>query len=145
MSWVDWFKALADRRPGGATAAAAKAPSRRTPRKGGDAYAKEWVNVLEESAPDHDPFNTYTWDLNPDATAVNPRVEAPAAKRANGPPTDPFDSFTWEVPETDSRDDPWGLKKDAAEAAKAAVRKDGINPYDTGVFEASWTGRFDQR
>ncbi len=144
MSWVEWLKEWADRRPG----RSAGAPARPTPasraRQGGEAYAQEWVKVLEHNGPERNAFDTYTWELDADATAAQQAAAPPARKAANQPPTDPFDTFTWEVPETDSRDDPWGLKKQAAEAAKP-TKKDGINPYDTGVFEAGWTGRFDKR
>ena len=117
-------------------------------RKGGEAYAKEWVNVLEESAPDHDPFNTYTWELKPEAAAVQPDAAdaaAPGSART-APPDDPFDSFTWEAPGNRFARRSLGPEaRDAEEAAEGPAKKDGVNPYDTGVFDASWTGRFDQR
>ena len=142
MSLVEWLKGLTERAPGGAGDAPARARGAarvRGPRKGGYAYASEWVKVLEESGPDRDPFNTYTWELKPDATGPVP----PAPKPGKKPPTEPFDTYTWELQEGDSRDDPWGLKKDPALAKPA--QKDGVNPYDTGVFDANWTGRFDER
>ena len=143
MSLVEWLKGLAERRPGAGerdgpakTRGSAKVAR---PRKGGEAYAKEWVKVLEESTPNRDPFNTYTWELKPDATGAAPPREAKPAKK----PTDPFDTYTWELHERDSAEDPWGLSE-AAPPPKPE-QKDGVNPYDTGVFDATWTGRFDKR
>ena len=148
MSLVDWLKGLTDRAPGadhsGGSAKPRGPAKARRPRKGGEAYAKEWVKVLEESGPDRDPFNTYTWELKPDATgAVPPRQPKPGKQPAKAQPTDPFDTYTWELHERDSAEDPWGLKE--AAPVEKTEQKDGVNPYDTGVFDASWTGRFDQR
>ncbi len=144
MSWVEWLKGLTERLPGTegeSTATATRAPVRvRSPRKGGDAYAKEWVKVLEETGPDRDPANTYTWELNTDAT----RPAAPAKKPSKPAAPDPADTYTWELQEGDSPDDPWGLNQDPPPQQQVS-KKDGVNPYDTGVFDATWTGRFDQR
>ncbi len=144
MSWVEWLKGLAERRPGAADAAEEpRKPARvRPPRKGGDAYAKQWVRVLEDTAQGGDPSNTYTWELN--AASETGRSRRPAApKKASSAKTDPFDTYNWELQEGDSPDDPWGLNKTAP--PQAVTKKDGVNPYDTGVFDATWTGRFDQR
>ena len=146
MSLVDWLKGLTERPSGeGEERVSAKTsrPARaRPPHKGGESYAKEWVKVLEESAPDRDPFNTYTWELKPGEVTGSVTPQSPKAKPGK-PEADPFDTYTWELQEGDSPDDPWGLKKDPA--AEKPAKKDGVNPYDTGVFDASWTGRFDQR
>jgi hypothetical protein len=140
MSWVKWLKGKSV----GQTPAADKpvvprtaAPARR---KGGEAYAKEWVKVLEETGPERDPGSTYTWELQPEKAQGGSKP----ASRPGAKPTEPYDTYTWELQEGDSPDDPWGLQKKEAEAT-AARKKDGVNPYDTGVFDASWTGRFDQR
>ncbi len=152
MSLVDWLKGLTERPEGeGAGAASPKTGGRvrtRPPRAGRESYAKEWVKVLEENAADHDPFNTYTWELKPDEAtgAITPQTAKPAvklaAKTAKQQP-DVFDTYTWELQEGDTPDDPWGLKKDPP--PEKPIRKDGVNPYDTGVFDATWTGRFDKR
>lgn len=148
MSLVDWLKGLTDRLPGADDGDAPAKPSGavkvRRPRKGGEAYAKEWVKVLEESGPDRDPFNTYTWELKPDATgAVPPRQPKPGKRAAKAQPTNSFNTYGRELHERDSAEDPWGLSE--AAPAEKTEQKDGVNPYDTGVFDASWTGRFDQR
>ena len=69
---------------------------------------------------------------------------APVRKRPAA--SEPYDTFTWELQEGDTPDDPWGLqkKKDAA-STQSRKQQEGGNPYDTGVFNASWTGRFDRR
>jgi hypothetical protein len=148
MSWVEWLKGLAERLPGAdgeATAGVTRAPVRvRKPRKGGDAYAKEWVKVLEETGPDRDPANTYTWELHTDKTKPAARGVSTLTKPAKpAQPADPFDTYTWELQEGDSAEDPWGLNK--APPTENHSKKNGVNPYDTGVFDATWTGRFDQR
>jgi hypothetical protein len=147
MSWVRWLKGLAERLPDGddeSPEAARGTAQVRPPRKGGEAYAKEWVKVLEETGPDRDPFSTYTWDLQPGAPPVPAAAPRPPGPKPPGAsPADPVDTYTWELHETDSREDPWGLKAEAP--AERPVKKDGVNPYDTGLFEASWTGRFDKR
>ena len=151
MSWVQWLKDLADRRAEGADDASPPTAtgSVRRPRKGGDAYAKEWVKVLEEAGPGHDPFSTYTWELHPDGstpTPTSPAGNGPVAPpRATAPSPYPFDTYTWELQESESREDPWGLKRDDPAPEKPQRTGDGVNPYDTGVFVAGWTGRFDQR
>ena len=145
MSLVEWLKGLTERRDGDAGDAPAKTHAQARPRrarKGGEAYAKEWVKVLEENGSARDEFNTYTWELKPDGRGTASAGTKPGRKTEQ-PATDPFDTYTWELQETDSKDDPWGLNKDPAPAKPA--QKDGVNPYDTGVFDASWTGRFDQR
>jgi hypothetical protein len=148
MGWVNWLKGLAER-PGDAAddkPARRAAAGPRRGRKGGEAYAREWVKVLEDSTPGRDPNGTYTWELHaedaPPAEPPQPASRAPVAKGRGQKADDPFDTYTWEVQETDDRDDPWGLKRD--EPPKK-VQRDGVNPYDTGIFDASWTGRFDKR
>jgi len=137
MSWVDWLRGLAGRR-----APAPVAPLQR-PRKGGPAYAKEWVKVLEDNARNDDPASTRTWELQPDPGMLPPPKRKPARPPARpAPPVNPEDSLSWESPENESADDPWGLKQPAQK--KAPVRK-GVNPYDTGVFNPDWSGRFDRR
>ena len=64
-------------------------------------------------------------------------------RSAKAPPQDPYDSFTWEVPDATSPEDPWGLQQ--PDPPQRAAQPRGGNPYDTGVFNASWTGRFDER
>ena len=145
MSWVEWLKGLAERHTEAENPADTGRQVRvRSPRKGGESYAKEWVRVLEDTSPGRDPTNTYTWELNAEAEAAKTR-RASRAKQAASPPdkADPFDTYSWELQEGDSPDDPWGLNKDAP--PQTVSKKDGINPYDTGVFDATWTGRFDQR
>lgn len=148
MGWVNWLKGLADRQEADADGKAAprQPAAPRRGHKGGAAYAKEWVKVLEDTAPGRDPNGTWTWELHPEAeqAAREDRV-APAAKGRGAKPDDPFDTYTWEVQETDDRNDPWGLKREDPPQKPQKQRRDGINPYDTGVFDASWTGRFDQR
>ncbi len=147
MSWVKWLKGFAQARSGRADYSAAPhtAARPRSSRKGGEAYAREWVKVLESTDADRDPNSTYTWELQTEDPAALARVPATGSSRkpAGGAPTEPFDTFTWELQETDSRDDPWGLKQD--HDAVKVKKEDGKNPYDSGVFNASWTGRFDQR
>lgn len=149
MSWVEWLKGMAERLPGGdgGDDRAPRAPVKvRGPRKGGEAYAREWVKVLEETAPDRDPSSTYTWELNAEAGKTGSGRAAPQRKGAQpAPAQDPFDTYTWELQESDSPEDPWGLKKTGETPAPKVSKQGGVNPYDTGVFDATWTGRFDQR
>jgi hypothetical protein len=143
MGWVRWLKDMVERLPDDEP----RSPPVRQPQprrgKGGDAYAKEWVKVLDDASTRRDPNATYTWELHPEADQP-PATGADAGAR----PTrgkgkrDPFDTYTWEVTETDSVEDPWGLK---TEQPKPQETGDGVNPYDTGVFNAGWTGRFDRR
>lgn len=147
MSWVKWLKGKTDGAANATDDTAAPrtgAPPRRS-RKGGDAYAKEWVKVLEEASPERDPSSTYTWELQAEGPPqpVSPAAAAPTRKRSAS--QEPYDTYTWELQEGESPEDPWGLQKKEAEAVEAKKKRDGINPYDTGVFNASWTGRFDQR
>ncbi|MCK6371739.1 MAG: hypothetical protein L6Q83_10540 [Gammaproteobacteria bacterium] len=142
MSWAEWLKGLTERRPG--KRAGEPEPVRtRVARKGGEAYAREWVKVLEDTAPGSDPTNTYTWELDTKAAASR-RRPPPPGKKAPAKEADPFDTYEWELHEQDSPEDPWGLKK-SSPAPEQRPRDGGINPYDTGVFDATWTGRFDQR
>lgn len=145
MSWVEWLKGLAERLPGADSGADSGSPGQvRPPRKGGDAYARQWVRVLEDSAPPVDPASTYTWELHTESATGRGRRPAAQGQSASPPAkADPFDTYTWELQEGDSPEDPWGLNKTAP--PQAVTRKDGVNPYDTGIFDASWTGRFDQR
>jgi hypothetical protein len=143
MSWVEWIKGLAERRsaPANATATAThRLPtSVRRPRKGGQAYAREWVKVLEDNTAERDPASTYTWELGSEPARPRPRAagtEAPASPE--------FDTYSWELQEGSSPDDPWGLKEENKPVHPTSP-KDGINPYDTGVFDATWTGKFDRR
>jgi hypothetical protein len=142
---------MAERLPGGGEAGQSRCkPEVRTPRRGGDAYAREWVKVLEETGPGRDPNSTYTWELEPEATgqmrppkSKRPPASRHPAKERPKPAVDPYDTYTFDLQEGDSPDDPWGLNKDQPPAT--STRKDGVNPYDTGVFDTTWTGRFDQR
>ncbi|CAG0938003.1 hypothetical protein GPROT2_00105 [Gammaproteobacteria bacterium] len=158
MGWVKWLKGLAGNGQAGAGPGRARPPgTARAGRRPGEAYASEWVKVLEDNAPARDTMNTYTWELQPDEETGALRRPPPAAARATAPAprerqaapdgrtdqVDPFDTYTWELHETDSRDDPWGLKRDAPKPPPK--RRDGVNPYDTGIFDASWTGKFDKR
>jgi hypothetical protein len=144
MGWVKWLRdwsAAPAKTPGQPGGKAAARP--RSRRKAGDAYAKEWVRVLEDSGAASDPDATDTWELQ--TGMPRPAGNAAGAPvRRSSAPTEPYDTFTWELQEGDSPDDPWGLQKHEAEAARAKSSA-GINPYDTGVFDASWTGRFDKR
>jgi hypothetical protein len=147
MSLVDWLKGLTER-PSGAggetTPAKPRRPAKARPAHKGEAYAKEWVKVLEESEPGRDAYNTYTWELKPDATGAATSAPAnadPESKPAKPAGNEPYDTYTWELQEGNTAEDPWGLKKDP----QKSKQPDGVNPYDTGVFDASWTGRFDQR
>ncbi|MBM4196681.1 MAG: hypothetical protein FJ197_06190 [Gammaproteobacteria bacterium] len=123
--------------------ATAPPPGVRTPRnrKGGDAYAREWARVLKDNSNGkRDRHSTYTWELHTDPNASGSgRVAFPIDAQAN-----PYDTYTWETPETENRDDPWGLKK-KSEPGKPTPAAKGANPYDTGSMNPSWTGRFDQR
>ena len=153
MGWVNWLKGFSARElPEPAAVVRPRAAgAQRQGRRPGDAFAKEWVKVLEDSDPAREAASTYAWELQPDAdTGSHRRAAQPtpqAAARGRGDPrsgqADPFDTYTWELHETDSADDPWGLKKDAPRPPPTP--RDGINPYDTGVFDASWTGKFDNR
>jgi hypothetical protein len=149
MSWVEWLKGIAERLPGadGGDDHAPRAPVKvRSPRKGGEAYAREWVKVLEETGPNRDPSNTYTWELNTDPGKTGSGRAVPPGKPAQPAPVqDPFDTYTWELQESDSPEDPWGLKNGEEAPARKVGKQSGVNPYDTGVFDATWTGRFDQR
>ena len=152
MGWVRWLKALADRLPDDdAPASPRPAAGRRKAGgqrgKGGEAYAREWTKVLEDTSPEgRDPQGTYTWELQADDSPGVPRPAPPPRKAQRGPPTNAYDSFTWEPTEGENPEDPWGLNAKKTEAEpKRPVGTDGVNPYDTGVFNASWTGRFDQR
>lgn len=144
MSWVKWLKGKPEDKPA-ATGAHSGAGNRRA-RRGGEAYSNEWVKVLEETAPDRDPNGTYTWELHPEAD----RPKAPAGIASGQPkskskPKEPFDTFTWELQENESAEDPWGLQQQETQA-QAKKDADGVNPYDTGVFQRGWgTGRFDRR
>ena len=144
MSLVDWLKGLTDRPEEGVDdgAKAQRPAGARPQRKGGEAYAKEWVKVLEEAGPGHDPFNTYTWELGAEAPAGAPAPQGESKPRPNAS-AEPGDTYTWELQEGPA-DDPWGLKKEEA-PEKPTKKSEGVNPYDTGVFDATWTGRFDQR
>lgn len=150
MGWVNWLKGLAgsDAAPAARPATRAAAAPRRGPR-GGEAYAREWVKVLEEARPgERDPNATYTWELNagepPPVAAAPARPAGPAPKGRAGRADNVYDTYTWEIQETDDREDPWGLKRD--EPPKPEPKRDGVNPYDTGIFDpGQWTGRFDQR
>jgi hypothetical protein len=139
MSWFDWFKAKAGGSPEGDAPAArvgpnkvsGSAPSRRA-RQGGDSYAREWVRVLDDSAPGRDPFSTYTWELDadskpparPSSAAVQPPVVDAPAPAARQPAA------------SESEPDPWGLGETGQKKTHA-----GVNPYDTGVFHAGWGDR----
>jgi hypothetical protein len=140
MGWVKWLTGKSAAEPAAKPVPPPKPAAR--PRKGGEAYAGEWVKVLEESAAERDPGGTYTWELQTDGLP-QPASEAGRPRRKPAP-TEPYDTFTWELQEGDTPEDPWGLQKKEAEAA-TAKKQEGINPYDTGVFDASWTGRFDRR
>ena len=153
MSWVKWLKDKSGLRTADEKKSARTAPAGRRPRKGGDAYAKEWLKVLEDTDPAIDPYGTYSWELKPDATGATPARPGrkpksnskPAAKPARKPaPNDEFDTYSWELQQTSSREDPWGLGKDAPQSGGDQPGAGG-NPYDTGIFKATWTGRFDQR
>lgn len=152
MGWVKWLKGLTEKGQADARPGRARPPATaRSGRQQGGAYASEWVKVLEDNGPAHDSMSTYTWELHPDEVTGAIGRAPPAAARAvppapRDPPSgqpDPFDTYTWELHETDSRDDPWGLKRDAPKPPPK--RRDGVNPYDTGVFDASWSGKFDKR
>ncbi len=151
MGWVRWLKALADRLPDDDAPAANGPPGVRRPgaRKGGESYAKAWTRVLDDNRTEKpDPQSTYTWELQTDDSPGRPRPAPKAGAPARGQPTNDYDTFAWEPTEGDAAD-PWGLKAKAeAEPKRPAAGSgpaNGNNPYDTGVFNASWTGRFDQR
>jgi len=144
MGWVKWFKSRVEKPAATTGARVASQPAPRRARRGGEAYASEWVKVLEDNDPARRSADTYTWELQ----AGNPAASAAPASRARREAKpqaapDAFDTYTWELHETDSPDDPWGLERDAAKPPPSY--RDGINPYDTGVFDASWTGKFDRR
>jgi len=144
MSWVKWLKGEKPgqeaQTPDASTAGATRASRQRGRR---EAYAREWVKVLEDSGPNRDPNGTWTWELHTDQLP-KPASEGAGepARRTTAQPAEPYDTFTWELQEGESSDDPWGLHKPAEAAPK---KRDGMNPYDTGLFNASWSGRFDKR
>ena len=146
MSLVEWLKGLTERMPGAGEARREDPwPGQvRAPRKGGEAYAKEWVKVLEESAPNRDPFNTYTWELKPEATRGAPPAARSRSAGKTGATPIPSIPIPGSSTSATRAEDPWGLKRERRAAPKPE-QKDGVNPYDTGVFDASWTGRFDKR
>ena len=153
MSWVQWLKQVAERLPGNAAASAAAPRGKtrvRAPRRGGEAYAREWVKVLEDTGYGDDPDSTYAWELQADQVpARNDSAAAstppPQAKKraAPNPVADAFDTYSWDLQSGESSADPWGLSQTAP--PKPVTRAQGVNPYDTGVFNESWRGRFDER
>lgn len=150
MSWLKWLKmglseqASASAKAGAASTQRVMARTGRA-RKSGEAYSKEWVKVLEDNDQQRDPADTYTWELHEEATQIQPKR---SGKAPDQPPrsaaADPDATRTMELQlGGDSGEDPWGVQK--GKAGMVATRKDGVNPYDTGLFDATWTGRFDQR
>ena len=139
MSWMEWFKGRTGGSPGQQEPAArprkvsGSAASRRRAR-GGDAYDKEWVRVLDDNTPGRDPFNTYSWELDTDSGL--PRDPA-LTRPQRAPGADPDDTYTWELQQGEaSESDPWGLAE--AEQKKSQA---GVNPYDTGMFQTGWGER----
>ncbi len=154
MGWVKWLKGFSGTEtPVGTTRMPPPQATgaMRRGRKPGEAYAKEWVKVLEDANPGRDAANTYTWELQPGEQAGRQHAPADTRSRAGGrvprdarpAQADAFDTHAWELHETDSREDPWGLQKDAPKPPPTFT--DGVNPYDTGVFNARWNGKFDNR
>lgn len=149
MSWVKWFKARTGKpetpTPGGQQRIMVTGSKAQPKRRRKGAYAREWVRILEDNDPARRSSDTWSWALeDPGATATGqirrPSMEdlqAAVEKAADA------DTFAWELHETDSADDPWGLERDAPKPPP--TYHDGVNPYDTGVFDATWTGKFDRR
>jgi hypothetical protein len=141
MDWMDWFKAIAGRSAGQGEPTprprkvSGSAPSRRAG-QGKDSYDKEWVRVLDDSAPERDPFNTYTWELDTGSGLPG----RPAGTKPRCPPKDnPDDTYTWELQgDAASATDPWGLEE--ADRKKKDAQN-GVNPYDTGIFKDGWGDR----
>jgi hypothetical protein len=143
MSLLEWFRDIAARSSGKDAAdptpqkVSGNTPSRR-PRRPAEAYAGEWVRVLEEASPERNPFNTYTWELDTDSGTPRPSAGPQPAK---APGANPDDTYTWELQEGPPPEgpppeaDPWGL----AESQKTRTGA-GVNPYDTGVFQRTGWG-----
>jgi hypothetical protein len=138
MSWIEWLREFAERGSHDKSP-----PQTRLPRSRSNTYSHEWVKRLEDNGRDIDPADTYVWELGRDNTpaAQNPipvdkvvpsRRSPPGAGTPGGMPAD-----------HKTTDDPWGLKGD--QPARRMSKEQGFNPYDTGVFDPSWTGDFDQR
>lgn len=141
MSWVKWLKGdrpeQKGQMPEASPAGAARAPRRRGRR---DAYAREWVKVLEDTGSNRDPNATWGWELQAEGLPQGASSPGEPGRRTLRP-AEPYDTFTWELQQGESADDPWGLRQPAEAAPK---KRDGVNPYDTGMY-ASWSGRFDKR
>lgn len=150
MSWLKWLQKMGLSEPAPAPAGAGAASTQRAmvrtsrSRRSGEAYSKEWVKVLEDNDQQPDPDDTYTWELYEEATQIQPGRPDRIPTRSRPAVADPDATRTMELqPGGDADEDPWGVKK--GKPGIIAASKDGVNPYDTGLFDATWTGRFDQR